>query len=136
MLSRLADNIRMANIERVNVGHKSVRVKFCNVENALMALFSSFYHFVFAVVSISCQMSNVRNIHDMLNVVTQISQSFVQNIQKNVSAKVSNVGVVVNCRSAAIKTDIFFIRINRNKFFHFATHCVKKSKCHIFLQKT
>ncbi len=133
MLGRLADNVRVADIKRVDVRHKSVSVEFRNVKNALVPLLGSLNHFVLAVVSVSSQMSNVGDVHNVLDVVAKIGQSFVENVKKNVCAQVSYVRVIVNCRAAAVKSDIFFIRVNWNKFFNLFSHCVEKFKRHIVL---
>ena len=128
MFCCLTDYIRVTDIQSIDILHKSVCIKTCNLQNRLMALFGRFFHLVLAVITVSGQMSNVCNIHYVLDVISKQSQSLIKNVQEYVSAKVSDMRIIVNCRTAAIKTYMAFC--NRMKILHFASHSVIQSQTH------
>ena len=87
-----------------------------------MLFFRSLHHLVFTVVAVTAEMTNVRDVHYVLLVITKESQGAVKGIKKNVCAKVSDMRVVVDCRAASIKADKSVC--NRLEFLYFASHCI------------
>jgi len=127
---RLADDIRPDYVQPVNVIEKSVRVEFGDFKNRLMAFLSCLEHFVLALVCVSGKMPDVCYVHNVLFVVSEESERAVKRVKKNVGAEISDVRVVVDGRSAAVKSHKTFV--NRNEFFHLAAHCVVQSQRHFF----
>ena len=132
MLSRLADDIRPDYVQPVDVIEKSVRVEFGDFKNRLVAFLCRLEHFVLALVCVSCKMSDVGYVHHVLFVVSEESERAVKRVKKDVGAEVSDVRVVVDGRSAAVKAHKTLV--NRNEFFYLAAHCVVKSQRHFFLR--
>ena len=123
MLCCLADYVRAADIQRINVRKKGIRIEFCNFQNGLVLFLRSLKHLILSVISITGKVANVRYIHDVLFVVAKKSKGSVKSVQKNVCPQVSYMGIIVNSRSASVKTAES--RPNRHKFLHLASHCVK-----------
>ena len=122
MFCGTANHIRVADIHRINIFHKSVGIKVGNFKNTLVALSRRFLHFIFTVVAIIRKVSNVSNIHYMLDFITEQRKSLIKNIKKNISTQISNMRIVVNRRTAAVKTNLSFN--NRLKLFHFSSHSI------------
>ena len=72
VLGGLADYIRVADIEGIDVLHKGFGVIFCHFKDALMPFFGSLEHFVIAVVAVACEVSYIGDVHDMSDVVAEI----------------------------------------------------------------
>ena len=125
MLSGLADYVRVADIEGIDVLHKSVGVIFCYFKDALMPLFGSFEHFVIAVVAVACEVSYIGDVHYMLDVIAQIGKGFVENVKENIGTEIADMRIIVNRRTTAVKTDMIFMY--RHEILHSVSHCVKKS---------
>ena len=108
MFCGTANDIGVTDIQPVDVLDKSICIKLRNLHNALMAFLCSFKHFVFAVICIACKVSDIGDVHYVLYFVTEKSKSSVKNIKKNIRTKVSDMCIIVNCRTAAVKTDKTF----------------------------
>ena len=52
VICSLTNNIRMTDIQSINISHKSICIEFSNFKNRLMSFFGCFFHFIFAVISI------------------------------------------------------------------------------------
>ena len=121
----LADNVGVADVQRVNIFHKGIGIELGHFQHGLMAFFGSLYHFVVTVVAIASQVSYIGDVHNVFDVVTQIRKRLVQNVQKDIGAQVSDVGIVVYRRSASVKAHV--TRRNRLEFLHGMSHRVEQS---------
>ena len=122
MFSCTADNIRMTDIHCIHILHKGVCIKICNFKNTLMTLSSRFFHFIFTVVAVICKVANISNIHYMLNFIAEQSECFIKNIKEYVSAQVSDMRIVIYCRSTTIESNLTFYE--RLELLHFVSHCI------------
>ena len=124
VFSCLTCNIRAKNVKSVYVVKKCISIEFCNIHYSLVLFFCCFYHFIFAVITVASKVSNVCNIHDMFFVVPKECKGSVKSVKENVCPQISNMCIVVNSRSTAVKTNKAFF--NWFEFFYFVTHCVVK----------
>ena len=118
----LTDYIRMADIQSINIFHKGFCIKLCNFQNRLMPFFRRFFHFVFASITIACQMTYIGNVHYMIDFVAEHGKGFVEYIQENIRTQIADMCIVVNSRSATVKTALTFSY--RFKILHAMPHSV------------
>ena len=76
--------INLADIEKGNVLHKHVRVKFGNFPRRFLLLAAGFFHFVFAFVAVRQKMPHVRNVHDAFDFISVVTQNSSHFVHKNV----------------------------------------------------
>ena len=128
MLSSATHNIWFFNIQTLNIIKKRLSIKISNLQNRLFTFLSLFYHFIFTIISVATQMTNISNIHYMLFFITQKTKSSIKNIQKYISSQISNMSIIINSRTTSIKTTKTILQ--RLKFLHFTTHSIIKFQTH------
>src|SRR3989338_8564071 len=82
--------MRHLNVQINQILIKSFGVEISYFPNALAFPLSAFFQFVFPGISIRSQMSDIGNVHYMLNLVAVEFQNPPQNIFKNVCSEVAN----------------------------------------------
>ena len=84
--------------------------------------FEPFNHFVISRIGIRREMTDVGNIDRLFNLISKIFKGSAKNVCRNISAQITNVSIVVNCRSAIIHSH--FVGFNWFKIFKFARESV------------
>ena len=75
-----------------------------------------------AVIAVASEVSDIRDVHYMLDVVAQEFERFVEDVKKNIGTEIADMRIIVNRRTTAVKANLsFFYRL---KLLHFASHRV------------
>ena len=99
--SRLND-LWNSNIQLCAVSHESVSIELSNLHNGLVLTLCTLEHLIFTGISIGRQVANVSNVHNTLNIISQILQCLLQDIFHDVSAQIADMRKVVHSRTTGI----------------------------------
>ena len=120
MVGCLADYNRLLYVELRDVRHEGIGIEGCNIPYALALLFCTLGHLVLAVIPISCKVSDVGYVHDVLDSVAIFLKHLSQYVFKNIGSEIADMSVVVNGRSAAVHADLPLLYALKR--FHSAAH--------------
>ena len=59
-------------------------------------------HFIIACIAVRSKMTNVRDVHYSLYVITVIAEILFQNVLHYIASQIADMGIVINCRTAGI----------------------------------
>ena len=124
------DHIRTDQVQGVVVLEESVRVELGDVPDSLSGLSGALFHLVLAVVAVTCEMTDVGDVHDMLHLVAGMSEDPLEGVLENIGPEVSDMRVVVDRRSAAVHSHILV----RNGFE--LLNCTRHRVIQIYLHMT
>ena len=118
--------IRLFDLQTAAVFHKRICIKLGNIHNRLVFSLGSGEHLVLSGIAITGEMTNIRDVHNTLHIITNIAQMLFKDIFHNVTSQISNVCIMINCGAACVHGDFsFFIG---HKFFYLFCQCVVQ-KC-------
>ena len=130
-VGRRLHDVRPLDVELLAVGKEGVRVELCDLHDGLVLALCALDHLVLALVGVGCQMADVRDVHDALDVVAAVAQVLFEHVLHDVAAEVADVGEVIDRRAAGVHFDN--VRVIRDEFFlfmrcrvieiHFASSC-------------
>lgn len=118
----LTYHLRSFNVQRLLVSKESISIELGYIPYALSCLTASLSKLVLSIISVSCKVTNIGDVHYMLYTISCFLKSLVKDIFKDECSEVSDMRIVVDCRSATVHTDLSFF--NRYEILHLAVHCV------------
>ncbi len=118
----LTYHLRSFNVQRLLVGKECISVELSYIPYTLSCLTASFSKLVLSIISVSCKVTHIGDVHYMLHTISCFLKSLVKDIFKDECSEVSDMRIVVDCRSATVHTDLSFF--NRYEILHLAVHCV------------
>ena len=122
VISCFTYDIRTDYMQSFLITEKGLGIEFSYVPDTLASLSCRLLHLVFSVIAISSKMSDIGYIHHMLYLISGIFKSSLQDILKNICSQISDVSIVINCRTTTIHRDMTWH--DRYKIFNTSRHCV------------
>ena len=97
--------VRPLDVELAAVLEEGVGIKLRNLHHALVLASGALEHLVFALVRIGGQVSYIRDVHDALDRVSDITQILLQHVFHDIGAEIADVGIVIDRRAAGVHLD-------------------------------
>ena len=106
------------NVERVAILKELFGVELRDFHNGLLFALCALEHLVLARVGITCQVTNVGDVHNAGNVVAAVTEVAVEDIFHNVGAQITDVRKVIHRRAAGVHAHL--AGLVGNEFFFFS----------------
>ena len=129
MVSRLAYDIRADDIEILLIIEKGLCIEFSDIPDRAAALTGTLLHLVFTVITVTCEMADIRDVHHMGQAVSGLHKCPVKQVLEDEGSQVADMSKVVDRGTTAVEPGLSFF--NRNEFFHSTAHGVIQSHCHL-----
>ena len=106
VVGRAAPNSRLENVQASHVVAKRVPMCLGKLPDVLALAPGADDHFVLALVGVAGEVADIRDVHNVADVVAGPQQHALEDVLEDIRAEVADVGVVVDGRSAGVEADL------------------------------
>ena len=96
------NNVGNADVELLAVRKEGVGIELCDLHNGFLLALCALEHLVVARVAVAGQVSDVRDVHNALDLVARVAQIAVKDVLHHISAEISDMCIVINRGAAGI----------------------------------
>ena len=96
------NHIRLLDVQFLTISKECISIVLCNFHDRLIFTLCALEHLILASICIGSQVTNVGDVHNTLNIITNITQSLFKDVFHNVGTQITNVCKMVDRRSTCI----------------------------------
>ena len=125
VIGGLAYRTGTGDVEMLLIAEERIGVEAGDVPDAFSGFLSPLADLVLAVVAVSGEVTDIGDVHDVVNLITSMFKCPVEQILEDICSQVSDVGIIIDCRSAAVHGDLSWF--DRDKFLNAPGHRIVQS---------